>query len=328
MIRWMLMLMGVLGVTLMLPAQAQTEAPRLNRCVNLGNMLEAPREGEWGLVVQQDFLVQMADAGFDTVRIPVKWSGHADQDAPYTIEPAFMRRVQQVVDWALAQDLQAVLNIHHYDEMAQNPAAHEARLIGLWQQIAAHFADYPAALVFELLNEPNTALTADRWNALYPQLIETVRASNPTRQIIFGPVNWNSLYALDELELPDDRSNLIVTFHYYEPFQFTHQGAEWVDGSGAWRGTIWGTRADYRRLDEDFAAVKAWAETHQVPVWLGEFGAYSAADPTSRRLYTQAVRESAEANGIGWCYWELASGFGIYDARTQQFNDLYRALIP
>ena len=310
---------------------SETATPGPSRqCINLGNMLEAPTEGAWGLRVQDWYLTTIAEAGFDSVRVPVRWSAHAGTEAPYTITPAFMDRVQQVVDWSLDAGLHVILNVHHYEELMQNPNVHGPRLIALWDQIGARFADYPDTLLFELLNEPNGALDARAWNALYPQLIAAVRETNPTRTLVLGGPSWNSLGGLDELVLPDDRTNLIATFHYYEPFRFTHQGAEWVANmnSDSWLGTIWGTRFNYQQLDADFERAAAWAAAQGVPLLLGEFGAYSRADMTSRRLYTRAVREAAEANGIGWCYWEFASGFGIFDANQREFNPLYRALIP
>jgi len=308
------------------PVLGQTSAPPLDRCINLGNMLEAANEGDWGLRVQDYFLSDIAEAGFQTVRIPIKWSAHAEDDAPYAIDPTFMSRIETVVGWALAQDLQVIINVHHYDEMATDPANHEERLIALWTQIAEYFADYPSTLVFELLNEPNSALTPERWNALIPRLIDAVRPSNPDRWLVIGGGNWNGYWSLPELELPED-DHIVATFHYYDPFEVTHQGAEWVNGSGAWLGRMWGTRADYRALEEAFATAQAWADEQGVALFLGEFGMYHAADWTSRMLYTQAVRETAEMNGFGWCYWELAAGFGIYDANTRQYNDLLSALI-
>jgi hypothetical protein len=87
----------------------------------------------------------------------------------------------------------------------------------------------PKSVLFELLNEPHGKLDADRWNALLAQILPVVRASNPQRTLVIGPTNWNSLSKLDSLKLPASDRNILVTFHYYEPFRFTHQGAPWTD---------------------------------------------------------------------------------------------------
>lgn len=307
---------------------AQDNVSSIERCINLGNMLEAPTEGLWGLTVKEDYLQTIADAGFDTVRIPIKWSAHADDIAPYTIEPEFMERVHEVVNWALDANLNAIVNIHHYNEMMTDPNEEFERLDALWQQIAESFATYPNSVIFELLNEPNNNLTFDVWNALYPQLITTIRESNPDKQIIIGGDNWNSVSSLENLILPDNLDNLVVTFHFYEPFEFTHQGTEWVSGSFAWLDTAFGSDEDYTLIDDLFNQVQVWNEDYNLPIFLGEFGSYSRADMTSRLLYTEAVRSAAEARDFGWCYWEFASGFGIYDAIRKQFNGLYPILIP
>jgi endoglucanase len=164
-----------------------TDTRDIARCVNLGNMLEAPNEGDWGLVVQHTWLQTIASAGFDTVRIPIKWSGHAERDAPYTIDPTFFARIDEVVGWALDAGLQAIINIHHYDEIMQRPAQEHERLLALWAQIAVHYQDYPDTVIYEALNEPNSRLNSRRWNAYQADVVEVIRRSNPDRRIISSP---------------------------------------------------------------------------------------------------------------------------------------------
>jgi hypothetical protein len=95
-------------------ASATATAAALGRGVNFGNMLEAPSEGAWGLTVTDDFIDKAAAAGFKSVRLPVRWSNHASADAPFTIDAAFLSRVDGVVDKLLAKGLVVVLNMHHY----------------------------------------------------------------------------------------------------------------------------------------------------------------------------------------------------------------------
>ncbi len=313
---------GVIDVT----AQDAPSSP-VKYCVNMGNTLEAPNEGEWGFVIQEDYFTVLADAGFESIRLPVRWSAHAEESAPYTIDPDFFERIDEVIGWALDAGLQVVLNIHHYEEIMSDPAAHRERLIGIWEQIAAHYADSPPALIFEALNEPNNALDADLWNPLQADVIATIRETNPERWIVIGGEWWNSIDGLLTVEPPDDQ-HLIATFHFYEPFEFTHQGAEWATGSDAWLGTTWGSDQDYANMLSRLQTAADWGAEHGIPVLMGEFGAYSRADMDSRIAWTTAAREISENLGIGWCYWEFAAGFGIYDRNTYQFNAIYEALIP
>lgn len=210
------------------------------RGVNLGNALEAPREGDWGLTITERHVEAIADAGFRTVRLPVKWSAHAADTPPYGIDPGFLARVDEVVGWVLDQGLRVVVNVHHYDEMATDPAAHVQRWLGIWRQLAEHYRDAPDELAFELLNEPNEALADTLWNSMVHQAVAVVREQNPTRLVVVGPTHWNAIGALAGLQLPDD-DHLVLTVHFYDPFDFTHQGAEWVDPAPPvgrpWTGT-------------------------------------------------------------------------------------------
>jgi endoglucanase len=305
-------------------------SPNLRRGINFGNMLEAPNEGEWGLTVQEEYFDLVKEAGFDFVRLPVRWSAHAEQEYPYTIDPAFLARVDEVVNWALERDLTIIVNIHHYEEMAWDPWSHKDRFLGIWRQVAEHYKDYPSTVLFELLNEPNDQLNASLWNQYLAEALAVVRESNPTRTVVIGPVDWNAYDWLSTLDVPNDE-HLIVTFHYYSPFQFTHQGAEWAgEEAQNWLGTEWGSDAEKAEIVSHFDAVADWAARHgDVRILLGEFGAYSRGPKDSRVRWTAFVREQAEAHGFAWAYWELASGFGAYDPSAGEWReDLLRALIP
>jgi endoglucanase len=295
---------------------------QLGRGVNLGNALEAPREGEWGLHLEAEHFALIAEAGFDAVRVPIKWSAHAQETAPYTIDPAFLARIDWVVEQARINGLAVVLNIHHYDEMNQDPDAYQARFLALWAQIADHYQAQPATVVFELLNEPNSNLLVYKWNDILNATITTIRQTNPTRTLIVGPTDWNSIHSLSNLELPVADRHLIVTFHYYEPFHFTHQGAEWVTGSGAWAGTTWtGSKGEQQSITTAFNRAAAWAQQQNRPLYLGEFGAYSKADIDSRAAWTAFVARQAEEHNISWAYWEFGAGFGVYDRGRAEWNE-------
>jgi endoglucanase len=305
--------------------------PAFGRGVNLGNALEAPREGEWGVKLEERYFELIKKAGFDCVRIPVRWSAHAGSEPPYRLDPDFVNRVDWAVRQALDRRLLPVVNMHHYHELMERPDEHRARFLAIWEQIATHYRDYPPALSFELLNEPHGKLTAEKWNALLADAIPVVRRTNPTRKIVVGPAGWNNIDQLAGLELPEKDRNLVVTFHYYSPFKFTHQGAGWVGGqSQAWLGTKWtGTPAERQAVERDLDKAITWAVEHRRPIFLGEFGAYSKADLESRARWTRFVAAEAMRRKIGFAYWEFCSGFGVYDAqRDEWIPPLKQALLP
>ncbi len=301
----------------------------LGRGINVGNALEAPKEGEWGIVIEDSWFSQIKEIGFNHVRIPIRWSSNTEISNPNSISPEFIKRVKHVVDLAVEQNLLVVINFHHYEELYENPVAEFARFKVLWTQVATIFKDYPNTVVFEILNEPHANLSAEIWNSMIPDMIQIVRNDNPQRTLIIGLANYGGLSGLNVLQLPND-DNIIVTPHYYEPFHFTHQGAEWVDGAEQWLGTTWTeTIAQKEEIDTHFEQILLWSQQNKVPIYIGEFGAYSKAPEESRVAWTKYVAKKSIDLGFSFAYWEWASGFGIYNKSTNQVHvGLWRALIP
>src|SRR3569832_671008 len=134
-------------------------ARALGRGINMGNMLDAPREGDWGVKLEPAYVATVAGA-FKTVRLPVRWSNHAARTADAAIDEAFAKRVDQAVDAFLAKNMYVILDVHHYtqitgdkqhpNEFAVDPAVMDERLVNLWKQIAARYKDRSPKLLFEL----------------------------------------------------------------------------------------------------------------------------------------------------------------------------------
>ena len=310
-------------------AAARAAALSLNRGINFGNMLEAPREGDWGLRADDEFINLVGASGLTaSVRLPVRWSNHASADAAATIEPAFFARVDTIVQKLLARGVTLVLNMHHYrqldgdaldpGETAVDAALVRVRFLAMWQQIAQHYAGFDTRLLFEIYNEPHGALEP-QWNDLLSRAVRVVRASNPTRVLMLGPVQWNNASALARLALPPD-ANVVLTVHNYEPFNFTHQGADWISPVQP-TGVDCCDAALLARMTAPLALAASEGRRLDYPVVVGEFGAYSKAPQAARIRYLQAMRRALEAQALPWMYWELASGFGLYDPVTHQFKD-------
>jgi endoglucanase len=294
---------------------------KLGRGVNLGNALEAPREGEWGMKLEAEFFPAIAKAGFQHVRVPTKWTAHAKREAPYTIDPEFFERIDWVLDQAEKNKLLVVLNHHHYDELDKEPEAELPRAVALWRQIAERYRDRGDWLYFELMNEPHEKLNDEgKWTATIPPLLAAVRESNPTRPVIIGPPWWNGIWALPKFTLPED-PNVIVTVHCYNPFEFTHQGASWAKDSEKWLGRKWtGSDEELKKLRDEFDQAERWGKENKRPIYLGEFGAYEKADMESRERWTRAIVAEAEKRGWSWAYWEFGAGFGAYDRQAGQWR--------
>lgn len=314
----------ILSLTPGKSAQAETAFDfnrKLGSGINLGNALEAPKEGDWGVILQPEYFTLIKAAGFNHVRLPVSWSTHAAVDAPYTIEPAFVERVDWAIKQARDNGLKVVLNMHHYEQLEADPAAHTQRFIAMWQQIAEHLQKEPDDLAFEFYNEPARNINADKWNSLFAQTLKTVRSSNPRRCVVVGPIDWNDVGELHSLQLPNDK-NLLVTIHYYAPKRFTHQGASWIGPEAdKWLGTKWtGSAKETADMTADFDKAADWGRLHARPIYVGEFGAYEKADMDSRVLWTKAVRAQAQSHGFSDAYWEFCSGFGAYDPQGKKWR--------
>ena len=300
----------------------------LGRCMNLGNALDAPKEGEWGVVLQESYFSHVKELGFESVRIPIRWSTHTIDTAPWTIDESFFKRVEWAVDQALKNNLRTLINIHHYEELMSDFANHKPKFLSLWKQISKRFSSYGPELYFELCNEPSGQLTAAAWNDLTKETVALIRKTNPNRTLIIGPVDWNSVKSIRYLKMPED-SNLIATVHYYEPIPFTHQGAMWVTGSDMWKGIRWrASDGDTSIIIRNFDMVDKWSIKNNIPVFLGEFGALDTADTISRVLYTSFVAKQAKHRGWSYAYWKYNNNYGIYDDSTDVTRDfLVNALL-
>lgn len=309
-------------------ALARSAAAALGRGVNLGNMLEAPTEGAWGVTVTPDIIDQVAAAGFQSVRLPVRWSNHAEANAPFTIDPAFLARVDTVVDALLGRGLTVVLNMHHYrqldgdaldyGEVAVPTGVVDVRFVRLWEQVATHFRAHGTGLLFELYNEPHGRLDSTAWNVLAARALGAVRRTNPTRVVVIGPTSWNWAGALSALKLPND-AHLVATIHNYAPFTFTHQGAEWVSPRLP-TGVTCCDPAQVAEMTGPLKVARPWADAVGYPIFVGEFGAYSTAPTASRVAFNRHMRDSMEVLGMPWHYWEFAAGFGVYDPVARTFR--------
>lgn len=298
--------------------------------VNLGNALEAPNEGEWGVTLRNEFFQVISEAGFKSVRVPVRWSSHTTATAPFTISESFFERIDWVIKTAFFYDLMVIINIHHFEEFMENPEAEHEKFLSLWKQIGEHYKNYSHDLLFEVLNEPTGNITNQKWNTYLADAVGVIRESNPGRTIVTGSGNWSNARALEDLILPTGEDNIIVSFHYYDPFQFTHQGADWVEGADSWLGTKWtGSLSERNAIYNDFSLARNYGITNNVPVNVGEFGSFNRADMESRIYWTDQIRSTVQEYGFSCHYWEFCSGFGIYNQTSHVwYNDLVKALLP
>lgn len=293
------------------PALTASVGPRLplGKCINMGNQLEAEDEGDLGRRIRDSDFTFIRSGGFSTVRIPIQFSAHAASSAPYTLESSFMDRIEHVVDTATDAGLNVIIDMHAYDDFNDDPAGQAPRFVAMWQQIAQRFASAPSSVWFELLNEPNRRLTNANLPTYYAQAIAAIRETNPTRYVIAGGGNTSNIGSLATLELPND-AYVVPTFHYYDPMDFTHQGASWISPTPP-LGATFGSDADYEALRSDLSLVTDYyTRTGRVP-FVGEYGAYEAISTSQRATYYGAVSHAFASIGVQTCAWSYVNTFQL-----------------
>ncbi len=338
-------------------------AQHFKRGANFGDFLEVPPGQGWRVQHTAKDLALMKAEGFDHVRIPIGWHHYAGPAPDYRLSPVIFAKVDDLVTNALALHLSVLVNIHHFNEFTSRPAENTEKFYAIWRQIAAHYASAPAGLAFELINEPKDAATTELLNPVYAEVIRQIRQTNPRRTIFLGPGRWNSIGELPKLRLPADDQNLIVTVHCYEPFFFTHQGANWAgpevqslhgivfpgppdkpfvlppDAKVSQGVRHWIDRyntlpteqnpSSPRAFRDLIQQAKVWGEQNHRPMHLGEFGAYTKADQASRARFYGAFRAALDEAGIGWAIWDWKSGFKYWDeAKGEPLPGMRQALFP
>lgn len=284
----------------------------------------------------------IARMGFDHVRlsidpVPLEASMHGYPGPTQD----FLARLDAAVDTILSNGLAVVIDIHNPQFNEQLRSSNDAvdRFTMLWRQLAAHYATRdPNRVFFEILNEPEVN-DRYRWAGIQERVAAAIREAAPRNTIIATGANWSDIPDLVSLQ-PLADGNVIYNFHFYEPHEFTHQGATW--GLAWWTYThaipypptaasmqelltevpdpadryalenYWldGWNGHHIRMLIDEAA--AWGREKNVPLMCNEFGVFrDHSDPVSRANWIRDVRTALEADGIGWTMWDYRGNFGV-----------------
>jgi endoglucanase len=312
-----LALSAIIASTYPPTALAQDNRFNVNRCINLGNDLDAPSTGEWNHVIEQSSVQQVAAVGFDTVRVPVRWQNRIGRGPDYVISEAFFERVSEVITWALEANLNVILDVHHFEGLNEAPEKNHAKFLRIWEQISTRYRDLPPSVYFEVINEPNNKFKGDLMRTYMKDAVDIIRQTNPTRQLILGGESYNSINTLDSIPVIDD-PNLVHTFHYYDPFTFTHQKTSWTELKDS--STVnWGTDADRAQVFAEIRATQKHQKRTGRSILVGEFGATQDAPHRDMINYLKASREAFEEQGYGWCVWNFTSSFSMYDTTQKSW---------
>lgn len=286
----------------------------------------------------------IAGAGFKTVRVPINFGAWATLKPPFKWETtAGLGYADQFVKWALDNGLNVVVDLHHVEfDGSVGGAATTERIVWLWQAIATRYRDTdPERVFFELRNEPHD-IKSEEWRMQAERIIAAVRIAAPEHTLVVGFHDWNSRKAMIESK-PFADLNIIYTFHYYDPFVFTHQGATWsakglaelqnvpfpANGrqipvpstvKGTWIESqikSFGRDSTHEKMYADLSAAKEWSVRNSVPIFLGEFGSYGKyPTPEDRCRHAKTVYSALGKLDIPNAWWEWDGGFNMFAKGT------------
>ncbi len=291
---------------------------------NLGNTLDATGGGTytgvnteiaWGQPRATKELISAVKArGFNTIRIPTTWYEHLDSEN--NIDPAWLARVHEVVDYAYSQDMYVILNLHHeewvnradlgtaYDEM-------KPRLLKIWQQLADEFSDYDQHLIFECMNEPRAKGTTHEWwgpqqnevdciNNLNADFVNLIRSDDSpyadTRLLMIpGYCASSDSTIISKIVVPDD-DYVAVSIHAYSPYNFT-MNADVADHSTF-------TDAYANELIGIFNGIRTTFIDKDIPVVIGEFSASNYNNTEARCEWAELYLTKTKEMGIPCVLWD------------------------
>ncbi|KNG47492.1 glycoside hydrolase family 5 protein [Stemphylium lycopersici] len=317
------------------PISAGAYFAKLNPGWNVGNTLDAVEdEGDWNNppVVSSTF-DDVKRAGFKSVRVPVTWAYHFTSQSPdWTVDPAWLQRVSDVIDMVTTRGMYAIVNVHHdswtwadLTQSSTNVTLVEERLSKLWKQIGTKLACKSDMVSFETINEiPGTTAehgaVINRLNNIFLQAINEAGGHNPKRVVTLVGAGEDGYKTIQWFEKPDEskyKNPWGIQYHYYSPYDFVFQ---------AWGKTIWGSSADKASLEADIAAVRE--KFSGIPLVIGEWAVSPVATETAARWrYFDFFLRTAAKYNTSTILWDNGADFlnrATHVWRDEVAFDIYR----
>lgn len=339
------MLRKVIFLALLLCANQLSSQINFNRGVNLTNWFQASsaREIQFTKFGKEDF-ENIKSLGCDVIRLPINLHAMTQGAPDYKIDPLFFEFLDKAVDWAEELKINLILDNHSFDPATSTDLNIGTILARVWRQMAQRYKDRSEYILYEILNEPH-GITTQQWSPIQKSAIDAIRESDTKHTIIVGASGFNSYSELKNLPVYTD-SKLIYTFHFYDPFIFTHQGASWVTPSmvplagvpfpygssampatpaslkGSWIESSINNYANEGTLTKVKSLIDiavAFKTSRNVSVFCGEFGVYIPNSNNADRVnWYSEVRKYLEEKGIPWTIWDYTGGFGIFKKGTDE----------
>jgi endoglucanase len=311
------------------------ESFEIRRGTNIAHWLsQSERRGEerTKFITEKDIMF-IDSMGFDHIRLPIDeeqmWdeTGKRNDDA-FTL-------LNNCLDWCQKAGLRVVVDLHilrsHHFNAEVKPLwsvpAEQDKFIGFWKDLSGVLKDRPEAMVaYEFMNEP-VADDPEEWNVLLARVVDSLRNWEPTRVLVIGSNRWQSATTFDQLKVPKNDTNIVLSFHFYEPFFLTHYHAGWTNlkdfnGEVNYPGQIVlnSNLPEHLRVYNRDTLVKMMekplriAATLKLPLYCGEFGIYNNFFPSAKLAWYKDMISIFDEFNVAYANWNYKSGaFGIVD---------------
>ena len=342
-------------ISLLLSLSAVAKPFELHRGINISHWLS--QSGDRGEKRATKFTREdvkfLAECGYDHLRIPIDEEQMFDEQL--NPEQEAFSLLHNAIGWCKEFNMKVVVDLHilrsHHFNAESKPLFTEQtaqeQFYDCWRKISAELKRYPRSLVaYELMNEP-VADDPEQWNTIVNNCLEVVRKLEPKRTIIIGSNRWQAYDQVKNLRVPEQDKNIIISFHFYNPFPLTHYRASWTEQKDNpldvyYSGYIvkkedvekltpelqkrWGWLArsynDINTLEKQILQALDAATAMGRKLYLGEFGCLRGAGEENRLRWFRDVVSLCEKYGIAYASWDYKGAFGIIDKGETQVEML------
>ncbi len=359
-------LLLLVGISVLISCQQNPlpliERFEVKRGTNIAHWLsQSQRRGtEREMFFTEEDVKAIASMGFDHIRLPIDEEQMWDESGARH-DDAF-ELMKKCINWSLESNLRVIVDLHilrshhfnHQEKPLWNDVVEQEKFYDLWRDLSKFLNHFPnGKLAYELMNEA-VADDPELWNNLLANAFKAIRVLEPERTIVIGSNRWQSVHTFDDLKVPEDDSNILLSFHFYEPFLLTHFNASWTElkdysGPVHYPGVIL-TRGEYDNLPDEWKPVaEKWIDKefnidvmldmwHQpiekakalgLPLYCGEFGIIKGPPESDRLNWYKDMIQLFDQQNIGYANWNYKSGsFGLVENDGQSNEALIRIMVP